>query len=100
MKILMTALLATALAGTMSAEDKDKQKVKADGRDPVTGEKVKVRSKSTTQSDGEYKEKTDVTVGDTKQKTRVKTDDDGDSKTKVKTTGPDGKTVTKTKTDK
>lgn len=100
MKILMTALLATALAGTMSAEDKDKQKVKVDGRDPVTGEKVKVRSKSTGESDGDYKEKTDVTVGNTKQKTRVKVDDDGDSKTKVTTTGPDGKSKTKMKVDK
>jgi hypothetical protein len=100
MRYLMTALLATALCGTLSAEDKEKTKVKVDGRDPVTGEKVKVRSKTKAESDGDYKEKTDVRVGDTKEKRRVKVDDDGDSKTTVKKKGPDGKYESKTKVDR
>jgi len=100
MKILMTALLATALAGTMSAEDKDKRKVKIDARDSVTGEKVKVRSKTTAESDGDYKEKTDIKVGNSREKRRVKIDHDGDSKATVKTKGPGGKYESKTKIDK
>ena len=46
MRILMAFVLATALTGVASADDKDKEKVKIEGRDPVTGEKVKVKSKA------------------------------------------------------
>lgn len=100
MRYLMAAVLATALCGTMSAEDKDKSKVKVDGRDPVTGEKVKVRSKTKAESDGDYKENTHIRVGDTKEKRHVKVDDDGDVKTHVKGKSPDGKYESKTKVDR
>jgi len=96
----MSFVLVTALAGLVSAEDSEKQKVKIDGRDPVTGEKIKVRSKTKAESDGDYKEKTDVHVGKTHTKRRVDAEGDGDLKAKEKVHGPDGKYESKTKIDK
>jgi len=96
----MTFVLAGVLSVPMMAEDKNKEKVKIDGRDPVTGEKIKVRSKVKSEPDGDYKEKTDIRQGDTHTKRKVKVDDDGDVKVKEKTHGPDGKAEYKAKQDK
>jgi len=97
----MAFVLAAALTGTVAAEDKDKDKVKIDGRDPVTGEKIKVRSKTKAESDGDYKEKTDIHVGDQHIKRKVKRDDDdGDVKVKEKVHDSNGnKYERKTKID-
>lgn len=84
MRILMAFVLATALTGVASADDQHKEKVKVEGRDPVTGEKVKVKSRSKVEADGDYKEKTTEKVGDTKTKRKVKVEPDGDVKVKEK----------------
>jgi ABC-type uncharacterized transport system YnjBCD substrate-binding protein len=84
MKLLATTFLAAALAMNLAADDKYKEKTKAEGVDPVTGDKVKVKSKGKVEHDGDYKEKGKVKVnGKTKAKYKVKAEPDGDYKEKV-----------------
>ena len=75
MKWMLTLALAGALAGTLAADDK--YKVKAEAKDPVTGEKVKSKTKVKSDKDGDYKEESKTKVnGHTveKHKEKVKTD--------------------------
>jgi hypothetical protein len=97
----MSFALAAALAGGLHAEDKDKQKVKVETTDPVTGEKVKHKSKTHVDDDGEYKVKSRTKVdGKTVDKYRARGENDGDYVEKHKVDGPDGKYKSKTKVDK
>jgi hypothetical protein len=101
MKWFMSFALAAALAGGMYAEDKDKTKVKVEGTDPVTGQKVKHKSKTKVDDDGDFKAKSRTKVnGDTVEKTRIKGEHDGDYVEKHKVEGANGTVKTKTKVDK
>jgi hypothetical protein len=104
MRFLTLALLSAAFTFNLTADDKEKHKVKSETIDPVTGEKTKVKSKSKAESDGDYKldEKVETkgVNGKQKTKTKVRADDDGDYKEKVKSTGPEGTYKSKTKVDK
>jgi hypothetical protein len=55
MRWMLTLDLACTLAGPMLADDHAKQKVKMEGTDPVNGDKVKYKSKSKVESDGDSK---------------------------------------------
>lgn len=101
MRWVMSFALATALAGGMYAEDKDKQKVKVETTDPVTGQKVKHKSKTQVDDDGDFKAKSRTKVdGKTVEKHRVKGEHDGDYVEKSKVEGADGTYKSKTKVDK
>ena len=84
MKRMMSLAFAAILTcGLAAADDKLKEKHKIDGRDPVTGEKIKGKSKVKSESDGDYKEKTKMKVGDKKYKSKTKVDDGQLEKHKV-----------------
>jgi hypothetical protein len=97
----MSFALAAALAGGLHAEDKDKTKVKIEGRDPVTGQKIKHKSKTQVDEDGDFKHKSRTKVdGETVEKRRVKGENDGDYVEKHKVEGENGTYKSKTKIDK
>lgn len=101
MKWILSFTLATALAGSMIAEDKNKATVKSETKDPVTGDTVKHKSKTQVDSDGDFKEKSRTKVnGSTVEKRKAKGENDGDYKEKVKVKNADGKYESKTKVDK
>jgi hypothetical protein len=102
MRLLSIALVASALVcGGLMADNDTKKKVKSETTDAVTGDRVKVKSESKHEGDGDYKERTKVEVnGKTKAKQKIKSESDGDYKESTKIKGPDGKYQSKTKVDK
>ncbi len=98
--VLNIAMVA-ALSGSMSAEDKHKEKVKVETKDSSTGETLKHESSVKAESDGDYKSKSRTKVnGDTVEKRKVKRKSDGDYKEEVKGKAADGKYKSTVKVDK
>lgn len=100
MKWMLTFALATALTGTMAAEDKYKEKHKFEGKDPVTGQKIEGKRKVQVDEDGDHKSKTKLEIGDKTIKTKERGENDGDYKRKVKIDGDDVEYKSKVKIDK
>ncbi len=99
MKWILGIAMLTALSA--SAEDKHKEKVKSETTDPVTGDKVKHKSSTKVESDGDYKTKSRTKVnGSTVAKEKVEHEADGDHKEEVEIKGSNGKYKSKTKVDK
>lgn len=81
----MTGILAIGLATSLYADDKTIAKSKTETIDPVTGDKVKSKSKAKIEHDGDYKEKTETkdTATGQKVKHKVKVKPNGEVKEKV-----------------
>lgn len=101
MKILLTLTMAAALAGTAHADDTYKEKTKSESVDPVTGEKVKKKTKIKAEDDGEYKAESKTKVnGRTVEEHKAEREEDGDYKAKTKVRTEHGSHESKTKIDK
>ena len=89
MRLFALPFLAAALTFTLAADDSTKTKTKYDATDPVTGERVKAKTKVKSESDGDFKvdAKTQIKgpAGKSKSKLKVRGDSDGVYKEQVKT---------------